>query len=114
MVKKQLERKNYLKLLNTGVVLTGGGSLTQLAEEIFNLPVRIGYPSGCGGLVEEVNSKTENIGARRLHTVMEYLLEDVSFEASELKGQTINITPAYIDEKLGNVIEDQDLSRYIL
>ncbi|MCL2791603.1 MAG: ATP-dependent protease ATPase subunit HslU [Spirochaetaceae bacterium] len=65
-------------------------------------------------LAQEVNSKTENIGARRLHTVMEYLLEDVSFEANELAGQTIKITPAYIDEKLGNIIEDQDLSRYIL
>ncbi len=65
-------------------------------------------------LAAEVNSRTENIGARRLHTIMEYLLEDVSFEADELKGQTITITPDYIDEKLGNIIEDQDLSRYIL
>lgn len=65
-------------------------------------------------LAEEVNSKTENIGARRLHTIMEYLLEDISFEASDLAGQTITITPDYINEKLGNVIEDQDLSKYIL
>jgi ATP-dependent HslUV protease ATP-binding subunit HslU len=65
-------------------------------------------------LAQEVNSKTENIGARRLHTIIEYLLEDVSFEANELKGETITITPDYIDEKLGNIIEDQDLSRYIL
>ncbi len=65
-------------------------------------------------LAQEVNSRTENIGARRLHTIMEYLLEDVSFEAGELKGQIITITPAYIDEKLGGIIEDQDLSRYIL
>jgi len=57
MVKNKLERKNYLKFLNSGIVLTGGGALmpgvTQLAGEIFNLPVRIGYPTGCGGLVEE-------------------------------------------------------------
>jgi len=57
MVKNKLERKNYLKLLNSGIVLTGGGALmpgvVQLAGEIFNLPVRTGYPSGCGGLVEE-------------------------------------------------------------
>lgn len=65
-------------------------------------------------LAEEVNSKTENIGARRLHTIMEYLLEDISFEASDLAGQTITITPEYIDERLVNVIEDQDLSKYIL
>ena len=62
----------------------------------------------------DVNSKTENIGARRLHTVLELLLEDVSFNAPDLKGQTINITPDYVDERLKNVQEDQDLSRYIL
>ena len=65
-------------------------------------------------LAEEVNSRTENIGARRLHTMMELLLEEVSFEATELAGQTITITPDYINERLNNVIEDQDLSRYIL
>ena len=65
-------------------------------------------------LAQEVNSRTENIGARRLHTIMEYLLEDISFEADELKGQTITITPSYVDDKLVNIIEDQDLSRYIL
>ncbi len=65
-------------------------------------------------LAQEVNSRTENIGARRLHTIMEYLLEDVSFEANDLAGQTITITPSYIDEKLGSIIVDQDLSRYIL
>ena len=65
-------------------------------------------------LAEDVNSRTENIGARRLHTMMELLLEDISFEADELAGQTITITPEYIKDKLNNVIEDQDLSRYIL
>ncbi len=65
-------------------------------------------------LAQEVNSRTENIGARRLHTMMELLLEDISFEAPDLAGQTISITPEYIREKLSNVIEDQDLSRYIL
>ena len=65
-------------------------------------------------LAEEVNSRTENIGARRLHTMLELLLEEISFEATELAGQTITITPDYINERLNNVIEDQDLSRYIL
>lgn len=65
-------------------------------------------------LAQEVNSRTENIGARRLHTIMEYLLEDISFEADNLGGQTVTITPDYIDGKLVNIIEDQDLSRYIL
>ncbi|MDC7228566.1 MAG: ATP-dependent protease ATPase subunit HslU [Spirochaetales bacterium] len=62
----------------------------------------------------DVNSRTENIGARRLHTVLELLLEEVSFNAPDLKGQTISITKEYVDERLQNVQEDQDLSRYIL
>ncbi len=62
----------------------------------------------------DVNSKTENIGARRLHTILELLLEEVSFNAPDLKGQTIKVTPEYVDQRLKNVQEDQDLSRYIL
>ncbi len=65
-------------------------------------------------IASDVNSKTENIGARRLHTILELLLEDVSFNAPDLKGQTIKVTPDYVDERLRNVQEDQDLSRYIL
>jgi ATP-dependent HslUV protease ATP-binding subunit HslU len=65
-------------------------------------------------LATEVNSRSENIGARRLHTIMELLLEEVSFHAPEISGQTITITPAYVDEKLKNIVEDQDLTRYIL
>ncbi len=62
----------------------------------------------------EVNSRTENIGARRLHTVMERLLEEVSFEAPDIGPQTIRITASYVQEKLADILEDQDLSRFIL
>ncbi|MDC7241865.1 MAG: ATP-dependent protease ATPase subunit HslU [Spirochaetales bacterium] len=65
-------------------------------------------------LAEDVNNKTENIGARRLHTIMELLLEEVSFNAPEIKGQTIEITPYYVNDRLGEVIQDRDLSLYIL
>ncbi len=65
-------------------------------------------------IAASVNTKTDNIGARRLHTVMEHLLEELSFTATELTGQTIPITKAYVEERLGKVVEDQDLSRYIL
>jgi ATP-dependent HslUV protease ATP-binding subunit HslU len=61
-----------------------------------------------------VNSQTENIGARRLHTIMELLLEDVSFSATELKGQKIPITVEYVKDKLKEVLENKDLSKYIL
>ena len=61
----------------------------------------------------EVNENTENIGARRLHTVMERLLDEVSFEAGDGKGSTV-IDAAYVDEHLADIARDQDLSRYIL
>ena len=65
-------------------------------------------------LATRVNERTENIGARRLHTVMEKLLEDISFEAPDLGKQKITITDSYVRERLADLIEDEDLSRYIL
>lgn len=62
----------------------------------------------------QVNESTENIGARRLHTVLERLLESLSFEAADKSGQTISIDAAYVDAQLGELAEDEDLSRYIL
>jgi ATP-dependent HslUV protease ATP-binding subunit HslU len=62
----------------------------------------------------EVNERTENIGARRLATVMERLLEDVSFDATRLGGQTVNVDAAYVDARLKELSRDEDLSRYIL
>jgi len=62
----------------------------------------------------EVNERTEEIGARRLHTVMERVLEILSFDASERGAQTFTVTAAYVREQLQNIVEDQDLSRYIL
>ncbi|HEY3489708.1 MAG TPA: ATP-dependent protease ATPase subunit HslU [Candidatus Deferrimicrobiaceae bacterium] len=62
----------------------------------------------------EVNDRTENIGARRLHTIMEKLLEELLFSASEIKGQEIVIQRPYVDEKLSDIVRDVDLSRYIL
>jgi ATP-dependent HslUV protease ATP-binding subunit HslU len=62
----------------------------------------------------ELNQTTENIGARRLTTVMERLVEDISFEADQLKGQTVVIDKAYVDDHLQEIVKDPDLSRYIL
>ncbi len=62
----------------------------------------------------EVNERTENIGARRLHTVMEKLLDELSFKAPEIGGQTVRIDVAAVDDALKDIVEDQDLSRYIL
>jgi len=61
-----------------------------------------------------VNENTENIGARRLHTIMEKLLDDISFEGPDLKKKTIRIDAAYVQKMLADIVKDQDLSRYIL
>ncbi len=61
-----------------------------------------------------VNERAENIGARRLHTVMERLLEDISYEAPDRSGSTITVDAAYVQNSLGELVEDEDLSRYIL
>ncbi len=74
-------------------------------------------PEGISRLAEvawQVNERTENIGARRLHTVMERLLEDISFSASDKEGETIEVTAQYVDEQLSDLATDEDLSRYIL
>jgi ATP-dependent HslUV protease ATP-binding subunit HslU len=62
----------------------------------------------------KVNEETENIGARRLYTIMEKILSDLSFEASDQSGQAVTVDPAYVRDKLVDVAEDRDLSRYIL
>ncbi len=62
----------------------------------------------------KVNERTENIGARRLHTLMERILEDLSFEAPERAGLDLTIDEKYVDEHLGDLVENEDLSRYIL
>jgi ATP-dependent HslUV protease ATP-binding subunit HslU len=61
-----------------------------------------------------VNESTENIGARRLHTIMEKLLDDISFEGPDLKKKTVRIDAAYVQKMLADIVKDQDLSRYIL
>jgi ATP-dependent HslUV protease ATP-binding subunit HslU len=62
----------------------------------------------------QVNEKTENIGARRLHTVMEKLMEEISYDASEKAGSSVVIDAAYVEKHLGALVEDEDLSRFIL
>ena len=62
----------------------------------------------------QVNERTENIGARRLHTILERLLEDISFSASDRAGETVKITAEYVNENIADLAEDEDLSRYIL
>ncbi len=66
------------------------------------------------GLADQVNRSLENIGARRLHTIMERVFEELSFHAPEMSGATVEVTPEYVRERLDDVLQDEDLSRYIL
>ncbi|MGI8315114.1 HslU--HslV peptidase ATPase subunit [Halobacillus mangrovi] len=65
-------------------------------------------------IAQEVNQETDNIGARRLHTILEKLLEDLSFEAPDVMMEKIEITPQYVDSKLSSIVKNKDLSRFIL
>ena len=91
--------KQYIALMKTeGVELTFEDSAI---ERIANISFR-------------VNEEVENIGARRLHTVLEKLLEEISFDAPELEDKNITITVDYVNNKLGHLVQDKDLSQYIL
>ncbi|MGA2977458.1 MAG: ATP-dependent protease ATPase subunit HslU [Spirochaetia bacterium] len=103
-VKILTQPKNALITQYTELLKTEGVTLDFNAEAIDRL----------AEIATDVNSRSENIGARRLHTIMELLLEEVSFHAPEISGQTITITRGYVDEKMKNIVEDQDLTRYIL
>ncbi len=65
-------------------------------------------------MASKVNDRMENIGARRLHTVMEKLVDEISFDAPDLSEKTVTIDKAYVVEKLEDILEDENLSRYIL
>ena len=65
-------------------------------------------------LAVEVNSSTENIGARRLSTLMERLLDEVSFEAPDMSGEDVRVDGEYVRRVLSDIVQDQDLSRYVL
>ena len=85
-----------------------------MATEGVGLTVTEDAVAALADIAYELNQTTENIGARRLTTVMERLMEDVSFEADQLRGQNVVIDKAYVNEHLQDIVEDPDLSRYIL
>jgi ATP-dependent HslUV protease ATP-binding subunit HslU len=92
--------------------------IKQYTALLFTEAVTIGFTKDAideiAGIAAHVNEKTENIGARRLHTVLEKLLEDISFEAPERRNGKLSIDKKYVHEKLSEIVKDEDLSRYIL
>jgi ATP-dependent HslUV protease ATP-binding subunit HslU len=85
-----------------------------LATEGVNIEFTADGITRLAEIAYQVNETTENIGARRLHTVMERLLDSLSFEAADRSGQSVSIDAAYVDAQLGELAADEDLSRYIL
>lgn len=98
------EPKNALTAQYSALLSTEGINVTFSDEAIAEI----------ARLAAEVNQSTDNIGARRLHTMLEKLLEDLSFEAPDLGIDQLEITPEYVREKLGNIAGNRDLSQYIL
>ncbi len=98
------EPKNSLIRQYTALLKTENIDVTFTKEAIESI----------ASIAYSVNEETDNIGARRLHTILEKLLEDLLFEATEMQMGEILITEAYVHEKLGNIVADKDLSRYIL
>jgi ATP-dependent HslUV protease ATP-binding subunit HslU len=90
----------------------------QYTELLATEDVRLEFSDGAietiASLAAEINDTAENIGARRLHTVLERLLEELSFSAPERSGETVQVTPELVRERLGELLADRDLARYIL
>lgn len=98
------EPKNSLTMQYTKLMETEGVTL-DITEDAID---RMSF------IAEDVNAKAENIGARRLHTIMEKVLDEISFDADMHSGETIKVDAAYVDSKLNEVASNEDLSRYIL
>ena len=98
------EPKNSLIMQYTSLLSTEGVTLNITEDAIDRM----------SSIAEQVNASAENIGARRLHTIMEKVLADINFEADEHNGETITIDTEYVDSKLSEITQKEDLSRYIL
>lgn len=103
-VKILKEPKNSLVMQYTSLLETEGVKLEITEDAIDRM----------GTIAEEINGKQENIGARRLHTIMEKVLDEINFSADEHNGETITVDASYVDKQLTDIVQDQDLSRYIL
>ena len=109
-----LEEADFVRILTEPQ-----GSLTRQYRELLGTEgVKLGFTDDAiaeiAHLAVEVNTRTENIGARRLATLMERLLDEVSFEAPDMAGVTLSVDRDYVKKALSDLVEDRDLSRYIL
>ena len=111
---KALEKNDFIRILTETEASLITQSKALLKTEDVTLEFTEEAIEAIASLASEINKNIENIGARRLHTVIEKLLEDISFTATDRGGETINITPTVVDEQVGNLAKQGDLSKFIL
>ncbi|MFQ5962338.1 MAG: ATP-dependent protease ATPase subunit HslU [Candidatus Methylomirabilales bacterium] len=111
---KSLSKEDFVRILTEPENALTKQYTALLATEGVDLHLSADAIEEIAAIATAVNHATENIGARRLYTIMERLLEDVSFEAPNMEGVKVEINAAYVREKLQDIIRDEDLSRYIL
>jgi ATP-dependent HslUV protease ATP-binding subunit HslU len=109
-----LTKEDFIRILTE----PSNALVKQYIEMLATEGVRVEFTEDAVAEIAEVatlvNERTENIGARRLYTIMETMLEDISFEAPDMADRDVLIDAGYVREKLDNIVEDEDLSRYIL
>ena len=111
---KSLVVEDFVRILTEPKAALTTQAIALMATEGVTLSFTPGGIQRMAEIAFQVNEGTENIGARRLHTVMERLLEEISFEAPDMRGANVEITPEFVEERLGELAMDQDLSQYIL
>ena len=111
---KALTKEDFIRILTEPENALCKQYVALMATEGIDIVFDPGAVEALAGIAAEVNERMENIGARRLHTVLEKLLDDLSFEAPDVGPQRITITAAYVHDRLADVLAHEDLSRYIL
>jgi len=111
---KSLKVDDFVRILTEPKAALTTQAIALMATEGVTLSFTPGGIQRMAEIAFQVNEGTENIGARRLHTVMERLLEEISFEAPDMRGAQVEITPEFVEERLGELAMDQDLSQFIL
>jgi ATP-dependent HslUV protease ATP-binding subunit HslU len=111
---KALDAEHFKRILTEPQASLTEQYRALMATEGFNIEFSADAVQRIAEISWQVNESTENIGARRLHTVMERLLDVISYEAPDRSGDSVTIDAAYVDEHLSELASDEDLSRYIL
>jgi len=111
---KALTADDFIKILTEPEASLTEQYTALMKTENFGLTFKKDGIKRLAEIAYQVNDRSENIGARRLHTIMERLLENISFEATDRPGDSITINATYVDKQLAKLAEDEDLSRYIL